>query len=205
MPRSAGRGTADKQGPGAARTAARASFRADVRCLCSPQVGGAEPRPRLCPALAWASSRPLAASSTSLPSWVLGSWRARPQGNLRTGRQWPPRSAGPGRGRHGHRASQHSQEGPRPRRPSPAPSRPRSEPWVGEGVSGGRPTARGSEGPQGDAVQPFSRKCIPLSTAWGRTPRWPSRPAPGSSSLAQDMGTTRCPALGPHQQYIHTA
>ena len=44
MPRSAGRGTADKQGPGAAHTAGRASFRADVRCLCISQVGGAEPR-----------------------------------------------------------------------------------------------------------------------------------------------------------------
>lgn len=49
---------------------------------------------------------------------------------------------------------------------------------MGNGVSRGLPTAHDSKGPQGDAVQPFSRKCIPLSMASGRTALWPSSPAP---------------------------
>ena len=72
-PWSAGYGTRDGQ-PGAACTAGWARFRAYVGCLCSSQVGVAEtpasPSPR--PALVWAYH--------VLPSWVLGSWKARPQG-----------------------------------------------------------------------------------------------------------------------------
>lgn len=134
-----------------------------------------------------------------MPSWVLGSWRAGPQGNLRTSWRWPPRSAGPrGGGSSVTEPISTAERGSGPGVPAPGPSWLQSEPWVGEGVSRGLPTARDSKGPQGDAVQPFSRKRIPCPWPGDALPFGPAALLLGAPHRPRTQGQRGA------QPWVHT-